>query len=165
MYKPLLIYSLMSDVVFSPWYNVIQNITSYYVLFVTMYDHDAVSDNLMLVSLFAGNIVKRRMSHIMRKPVYARCEQQRCRSACASVQSDQRLCCSLPRLDSTSSFYIWNFKPLPSFCCWAGWFESTLVANPRRQVFSQQGSYILINKNLHSRSFHMIYETHKRLVL
>ena len=37
------------------------------------------------------------MSHIMRKPVYAICEQQRRRSACTSAQSDQRLCCSLPR--------------------------------------------------------------------
>ena len=31
------------------------------------------------------------MSHVMRKPVYAICEQQRCRSACASAQSDQHL--------------------------------------------------------------------------
>ena len=37
------------------------------------------------------------MSHIMRKPVYAIWEQQRRRSASASAQSDQRLCCSLPR--------------------------------------------------------------------
>ena len=28
---------------------------------------------------------------------YAICEQQRCRSACAFAQSDQHLCCSLPR--------------------------------------------------------------------
>ena len=28
---------------------------------------------------------------------YAICKQQRCRSACASAQSDQRLCCLLPR--------------------------------------------------------------------
>ena len=28
---------------------------------------------------------------------YAICEQQRCRSACACAQSDQHLCCSLPR--------------------------------------------------------------------
>ena len=35
------------------------------------------------------------MSHVMRKPVYAMCEQQRRRSACASAQSDQRLYCSL----------------------------------------------------------------------
>ena len=32
----------------------------------------------------------------MRKPVYAICEQQRRRSACASAQSDQHLCCLLP---------------------------------------------------------------------
>ena len=28
---------------------------------------------------------------------YALCEQQRCRSACTSTQSDQHLCCLLPR--------------------------------------------------------------------
>ena len=41
------------------------------------------------------------MNHIMRKPVFAICEQQRRRSACASAQSDQRLvvCC----LDSVIS--------------------------------------------------------------
>ena len=66
----------------------------------------------------------------MRKPVYAVCEQQRRRSACASAQSDQRLCCSLPRSHDTSSFYTRNFKPLLSFCGCAGWFESTLVADP-----------------------------------
>ena len=37
------------------------------------------------------------MSRIMRNPVYVICEQQTRRSACASAQSDQRLCCSLPR--------------------------------------------------------------------
>ena len=36
------------------------------------------------------------MSHVMRKPVYAICEQQRRRSACASAQSGQCLYCSLP---------------------------------------------------------------------
>ena len=35
-------------------------------------------------------------SHVIRKPVYAICKQQRCRSACASTQSDQHLCFSLP---------------------------------------------------------------------
>ena len=33
------------------------------------------------------------MSHIMRKHVYAICKQQRHRSACASAQSDECLCC------------------------------------------------------------------------
>ena len=37
------------------------------------------------------------LSHAMRKPVLATCEQQRCRSACASPQSDQHLYCSLPK--------------------------------------------------------------------
>ena len=83
----------------------------------------------------------------MRKPVFAICEQQRRRSACASAQSDQRLCCSLsacpsPQSDqclcclllrscNSSSLYIQNFKPLPSFCGCAGQFESYLVANPK----------------------------------
>ena len=35
------------------------------------------------------------MSHVMRKPVIY--DQQRCWTACASAQSDQHLCCSLPR--------------------------------------------------------------------
>ena len=72
----------------------------------------------------------------MRKPVFAICEQQRRRSACASAQSDQHLCYSLPRLYNTSSFYIRNFKPLPSFCICAGRFESALVAN-LKTVFSR----------------------------
>ena len=36
------------------------------------------------------------MSHVIRKPIYAICEQHRSRSACTSVQSDQHLCFSLP---------------------------------------------------------------------
>ena len=40
--------------------------------------------------------LRRNMSLIMRKPVYAICEQQRHRSACASAQSDQRRCYPLP---------------------------------------------------------------------
>ena len=66
----------------------------------------------------------------MRKPVYALCEQERHRSACASAQSDQCLCCSLPRRYNISSFYIQNFKTLASLCSRAGRFESYLVANP-----------------------------------
>ena len=70
----------------------------------------------------------------MRKPVYAICEQQRRRSACASAQSDQRLWCSLPRSYDTSSFYIRNFKSLPNLYGCAGRFESTLVANPEDRI-------------------------------
>ena len=70
------------------------------------------------------------MSHVMRKPAFAICEQQKRRSACASAQSDQRLCYSLLRQDNTSSFYIQNFKPPASFYCCADRFESYLVGNP-----------------------------------
>ena len=48
-------------------------------------------DNTVVIKL----CLKPRIQHVMRKPVYAIREQQRCRSACAFVQSDQRLCCSL----------------------------------------------------------------------
>ena len=81
------------------------------------------------------------MSHAIRKPVFAICEQQRRRSACASVQSDQRLCCSLSRYYNFSSFCIQNFKRLPSFCGCAGLFESTLVANPEDR-FSRDVAHI-----------------------
>ena len=59
------------------------------------------------------------MSHVMRKPVFAICEQQRHRSPCASAQSDQRLYYSLPGKYNTSSFHIHNFKPLANLCSWA----------------------------------------------
>ena len=61
------------------------------------------------LSLYAQTIIKRfndkytivdvfeiQMSHVRRKTVNAICEQQMHWSACASAQSDQRLCCSLP---------------------------------------------------------------------
>ena len=49
----------------------------------------------------------------MKKPVYAICEQQRSRSACASAQSDQHLCfccldCIIPlvSISEISSLYL-----------------------------------------------------------
>ena len=81
------------------------------------------------------------MSHVMRKPVFGICEQQRCRSACASAQSDQRLYCSLLRWYNTSSFYIRNFKPVASLCSWAGFVWVLLHRKSRRQVFLWCGSY------------------------
>ena len=88
------------------------------------------------------------ISHIVRKPVYAICEQQRHRSACTSTQSDQRLCCSLPRLYNSSSFYIQNFKPLPiaSFCGCTGWFESYLAGNPEDR-FSRDVALTILNQD------------------
>ena len=71
---------------------------------------------------------------------YDICEQQRCRSACESPQSDQHLCCSLLRYYDMYTCYIQSFKILASFCSWAGWFESYLVENLRRHVFAWYGS-------------------------
>ena len=61
------------------------------------------------------------MSQAMRKCVFMSREQQRRRSACTSVQFDQRLCCSLLRQYNISRFYSRNFKTLASFCRCGVW--------------------------------------------
>ena len=78
------------------------------------------------------------------------CEQQRRSSACASAQSDQRLCCSLLWLYNIFWFYSWNFKTLASFFGCAGRFVSSLVGDSWRHVFSWRGSVSL-------RSFQELY--------
>ena len=42
------------------------------------------------IKLFKCNHVRYQMSHVMKKPVYALCEQQRFRSDCALTQSGQQ---------------------------------------------------------------------------
>ena len=71
---------------------------------------------------------------------YTICEQQRRRSACASAQFDQHLCCSLLRQYDMYTCYIQSLKILASFCSWADWFEPNLVESPRRHVFAWCGS-------------------------
>ena len=78
------------------------------------------------------------MSHVMRKPVYAMCKQQRRRSAYASAQSDQRFVVRC--LDSISLVSISEISRLASFWSWPGRFESYLCKS-RRQVFLWRGSY------------------------
>ena len=75
---------------------------------------------------------------------YVICEQQRRRSTCASAQSDQRFCCSLPRQNDTSSLYIRNFNSLAGLCSGAGQFVSCLVGDSRRHIFSWRGSSITL---------------------
>ena len=81
----------------------------------------------------------------MRKCVLCHMQTKRSRSACASAQSDQRLCCSLPRPNDTSSLYIRNSKILADLCSWAGQFVSCLVGDSRRHIFSWHDSYIVIS--------------------
>ena len=63
--------------------------------------------NIKKIKLFIYDLV-------MRKPVYVICEQQNCRLACAAAQSDQHLCCSLPRYCNTYTWLMPNFKTLAS---------------------------------------------------
>ena len=93
------------------------------------------------------------MNHIMRKPVYAICEQQRRRPACASTQSDQRLCCSLTRLYNISSFYIYNFMSRANFCSRAGRFESYLVTNPEDRFSYDEANIRNLQGPLHKTLF------------
>ena len=83
------------------------------------------------------------LSHVMRKPVLAICEQQRTRSACASAQSDQHLCCSLLSTYNAYTCEIQTFKPLASLCSWAGRFESYLVRNPEDR-FSRDVAHLIM---------------------
>ena len=71
-------------------------------LFINLFSHDLELFPLLIDSVCQLN----HLSNVMRRPFLAICEQQRCRSACASVQSDQHICCSLPRQYNISSFYI-----------------------------------------------------------
>ena len=87
-----------------------------------------------------------KMNYVMSNPVYAICEQQRCRSACASAQSDHRLFfrCLDSIIPLTTSFYMLNFKSLAIFCGCAVRFESTLVANPEDRFSRDEAQMIII---------------------
>ena len=70
------------------------------------------------------------------------CEQQRRRPACASAQSDQRLCYSPIVKYHIQTWYTRNFNFLASLCSWAGWFESRFLGNPEDR-FSRGGAHLL----------------------
>ena len=60
-------------------------------------------------------------------------EQQRRRPACASAQSDHRLCYSHFGKYQIWACYRQNFDFLASLCSWWDWFESRFVGNPEDQ--------------------------------
>ena len=88
------------------------------------------------------------MSHVMRKPVFALCEQQWPRSACASAQSDQCLCYSLLRWYNICSFYMQNLKPLASRYSWVGQFVSYQIWNPVVRVSHDKAHMSHVMKKL-----------------
>ena len=80
----------------------------------------------------------------MRKSDIAICEQQRCRAACASTQSDQYLCCSLHSIISLLSLPTISSLYLASVSAQT---ESTLVGNPEDR-FSRHEAQILSEREL-----------------
>ena len=66
---------------------------------------------------------------LVRKTDFVVSEQQMRRSACASAQSDQRFCCSLPAENDISIYFVQGFTILASLCGWAGWFVHDLDKN------------------------------------
>ena len=69
------------------------------------------------------------------------CEQQRRRPACASAQSDQRLCYSHTGKYHIQTSYQRNFNILASLCSWGDWFESRFHGNPENR-FSRDEAHI-----------------------
>ena len=64
------------------------------------------------------DLIQRRLNR-KTNPVYAICDQQRPRSACASTQSNKRRYYSLQRWYNIYSCYIQNFKTVTSSGGWA----------------------------------------------
>ena len=72
------------------------------------------------------------------------CKQHRRRPACASAQSDQRLCYSLSGKYHMWTCSRWNFNFLTSPCNWADWFETRFVGNPEDR-FCRDEAHIMSN--------------------
>ena len=72
------------------------------------------------------------------------CEQQRCRPACAPVQSDRHLCYSCIGKFHILTCYKQNFNILPSLCSWGDWLESRFVGNPEDRFCCDEAQIILI---------------------
>ena len=92
--------------------------------------------------LLLENLTFKRIEPHHAKTCFAICKHQRHRSACASAQSDQRLCCLLPGQYTTSTCYIQKFKTLASFWSWAARFESELVRNPEDWFSGDEAQFI-----------------------
>ena len=75
------------------------------------------------------------------------CEKQRRRPACASAQSDQRLCYSLSGEHSSQGCSIQNSTFLASLCSLGDCFESRFVGTPEDR-FCRDEAQILFNLRL-----------------
>ena len=84
--------------------------------------------NFLVIMAQVCNSIRASLREILSSGV---CEQHRRRSACASAQSDQRLCNSLSGKYHMYTCYRRNFNSLASLCSWGDWFETCLVGNPK----------------------------------
>ena len=96
----------------------------------------------------------------MRENLTIACKQQRCRTACATAQADQRLCYSLSGKYSIQPCSMQNFNILASLCSCAGWFEPHLVIKPE-DWFSYVEAQLSTKQTLLALSYHLI-ENHVR---
>ena len=94
----------------------------------------------------SGALVKHQTSHVMKNPGFCICEKQRGRPTCESVQSDHRLCKSLPRQNNASNFYIRNSKPLVRIVSGANQFEFYLAENPEGRFSRYEAQMINIER-------------------
>ena len=76
----------------------------------------------------------------MGKPVIGDCEQQRRKPACASAQSDQRLCYLLSGKYHIQTCYKQFFNFLASLCSWRDLFESRFVGDPEDRFCCDEGA-------------------------
>ena len=71
------------------------------------------------------------------------CNQQMCRPACTSTQTDQHLCYLLYEKYHISTWFKRNFNFLACLCSWGDWFESHFVRNPEDR-FCRVEAHILV---------------------
>ena len=112
-----------------------------------------------IISACRPLLMSHKMSLVMRKLAFVICEQQRRRLACASAQSDQNPCCSLPGKYNTSTCYSRNFKSLASLCGCAGRFESYLVENSEDRFSRDEAQMIYTNKCIHKVEMYIYLRT------
>ena len=80
-------------------------------------------------------------------------EQHRRRPACASAQSDQRLCYLLFAKNHISTCCKRNFNFLPSLCSWADWFVSRFVGYPEDRLCRDEAHMYLVNSSIVIKKF------------
>ena len=80
------------------------------------------------------------MSRFMTKPTKWLCTQRRLRSAWASAQSDQSLCCLLNGWLRAQAFFMWTAKTLIRLGRCPGWSQSSLGAHAILLVLTWGGS-------------------------